>query len=266
MSADKKPTALITGASYGIGAELARIFAREGYDLILTARSGEKLRKQAEILKNTSDVQVNCIVSDLSCPGAGTLLFEEVMRLGLEPEVLVNNAGVGLHGFFIKNNPARVLDMIRLNVLTLSELTHLFLPGMLARRRGGILNVASTAAFQPGPLMAVYYATKAYVLSFTEALHYELKGSGLKISTLCPGPTRSHFQENAGIGHVAIFTYASMEASTVAEAGYRGFVKGKSVVIPGLLNKCMAFSVRFTPRWLIPMVVHRLQEERQKTR
>ena len=259
-----KQTALITGASFGIGMELAKIFAREGFDLVLVARSGDKLREAAAEIERSHGVKTYCIVKDLTAAGAALDVFNETGSRGIRVDVLVNNAGVGLHGYFQETPREKELAMVRLNVEALTDLCKLFLPGMIGCGKGKILNVASTAAFQPGPLMAVYYATKAYVLSFSEALAHELSGTGVTVTCLCPGPTRSEFQKTAGIGHVKIFTHASMGAAPVAEAGYRGLMKGKKLVIPGLLNKIMAFSVRLTPRWLVPAVVRYLQEERRR--
>jgi short-subunit dehydrogenase len=262
----KNQTALVTGASYGIGLEFARIFAREGFDLVLVARSSEKLEEIAAEVRKVYGSQVRNIVKDLSAPGAAHELFQEVQRAGLAVDVLVNNAGVGTHGFFLETSRDKELAMLRLNIEALTDLCKLFLPAMARKKSGKILNVASTAAFQPGPLMAVYYASKAYVLSFSEALSHELAGTGVTVTCLCPGPTRSEFQKTAGIGHVKLFTYAAMKAAPVAEAGYRGLMRGKRLVIPGLLNKIMAFSVRLTPRWLVPAIVRYLQEERRKHR
>lgn len=264
MKHDSKTTALITGASLGIGRELARVFARQGHDLVLVARSRGRLEELKAELEPKYQIHASVLVSDLSVPGACGELFGKVRDLGLHVDYLVNNAGIGLHGPFQENELFREMEMIQINITALTELSKLFLPGMIREKRGGILNVASTAAFQPGPLMAVYYATKAYVLFLSEAMHEELRGSGVTVTTLCPGPTRSEFQERAGIGHVKLFTYAAMAPEPVAEAGYRGLMRGKSLVIPGFLNQLTAFSTRLSPRWLLPRIVRWLQEERRK--
>jgi short-subunit dehydrogenase len=252
--------ALITGATQGIGYELARCFARDRHDLVLVARSREKLERVASELSAGCGVRVSAIVQDLSTPEGARRTFDEVRRQGVAVDFLVNNAGAGTYGLFAEADLERELRMMQLNMSSLTVLTRLFLPEMLQRRRGRILNVASTAAFQPGPLMAVYYASKAYVVSFTEALANELQGSGVSASVLCPGPTRSGFQESAGMGASKLFRSGVMEASEVAETGYRAFMKGRTTIIPGLRNKMLAFSVRLGPRKLLPSIVRRFQE------
>jgi len=252
--------ALITGATQGIGYELARCFARDRHDLVLVARSREKLERAGSELSASCGVRVSTIVQDLSAPEGAHRAFDEVRRQGVAVDFLVNNAGAGTYGLFAEADLERELRMMQLNMSSLTVLTRLFLPEMLQRRSGRILNVASTAAFQPGPLMAVYYATKAYVVSFTEALANELQGSGVSASVLCPGPTRSGFQESAGMGASKLFRSGVMEASEVAETGYRAFMKGRTTIIPGLRNKMLAFSVRLGPRKLLPSIVRRFQE------
>jgi len=262
MTSQKKLRALITGASYGIGEDFARIFAAEKFDLVLTARSRDKLEALARELSQTYRVDVSVIAEDLADPEAPRRIFETLEREGKQIDALVNNAGFGLHGEFSKLGQKEQLSMIHLNVTALTDLTRFFLPGMLERRLGKILNVASTAAFQPGPLMAVYYATKAYVLSLSEALNEEVRGTGVNVTCLCPGPTQSEFQKRAGMGDVALFTYASMRSRPVAEAGFKAVMKGKPLVIPGFLNKFMAFTTRLSPRALSPRIVHSLQAGR----
>ncbi len=256
-----KETALVTGASFGIGLEMARVLAREGHDLVLVARSVEKLNEVARELEKEG-VKIHILVRDLSLPGSAKSLYEEVVSQGYPVSWLINNAGHGLHGRFDEMDPARITGMLRLNIESLTELTRFFIPGMRSAGYGRILNVASTAAFQPGPLMAAYYASKAYVLMFSEAVAEELRGSGVKVSTLCPGPTHSEFQERAGMGHVELFKRFSMDPLKVAKAGVHGMKKGKRVIIPGLLNKILAFSTRLSPRWLIPKIVYALQAGR----
>jgi uncharacterized protein len=259
-SGNVKTVALITGASEGIGHELAKCFARHKHDLVLVARSEEKLERLAGELSSVHGVRVNFIAQDLSDPGSAPSVRKRVQELGLAIDFLVNNAGVGTYGMFAETNLERELRMMQLNMVSLTALTKLFLPEMLERRGGGILNVASTAAFQPGPLMAVYYASKAYVLSFSEALANELEGTGVSVSVLCPGPTWSGFQKSAGMDASRLFRGGVMKASDVAETAYRDFMKGKTTIIPGFRNKILAFSVRLGPRKLLPMIVRFMQQ------
>lgn len=247
--------AVITGASYGIGAEFARIFAREGYDLVLTARSEDRLRTLAVELEQAHGIKVICLGCDLSEPGAAL----KIHAAAPEADVLVNNAGCGLHGRFAEMEREAVLAMLNLNMLALTDLTHLYLQNMLARGSGKILNIASTAAFQPGPYMAAYYASKAYVLHLSEALSRELKGSGVTVTALCPGPTHSEFQERAGMGSMKLFTAASMAARPVAELGYRAMQAGRTMVISGWFNAFLAFTTRLSPRILLTWIMERLQ-------
>lgn len=249
------PTALITGASSGIGLELARVFAREGFDLVLVARNRKRLE---EIAKELKSVQIRVIAADLSRPEGSAEVFAAVPKA----DVLVNNAGYGLFGKFTETPLADELSMMQLNMATLVALTKLYLPGMVAAKSGKICNVASTAAFQPGPLMAIYYATKAFVLSFSEAIANELKGTGVTVTALCPGPTTSGFQEQAKMEDSGLVKGKKMmDARTVAEAGYKGLMAGKTIVIPGFMNSLMARSVGFVPRSMITDVVRKMQEK-----
>ena len=229
---------------------------------MLVARNREKLEQVASEISGANGVQVSSIAQDLSVANGPQRIFDEIRKQGIAVDFLVNNAGVGSFGLFAEADLGRELRMMQLNMNALTELTRLFLPEMLERRRGRILNVASTAGFQPGPLMAVYYATKAYVLSFTEALANELGGTGVSASVLCPGPTRSSFQERAGMNTSKLFRRGVMSASDVAETAYREFMKGGTTIIPGLRNKILAFSVRLGPRKLLPVIVRWLQEPR----
>ena len=257
-------TALITGASGGIGYELAKLCARDGYHLILVARNQEKLRQLAAELQSAYGVSVRVLAKDLSLPAAPHEIFTELQRSSIAVDLLVNNAGYGTYGFFHQADATTQLNMIQLNVAALTHLTRLFLPPMLARGHGKMLQVASTAAFQPGPLMAVYYATKAYVLSFSNALANELKGTGVTVTALCPGSTRTGFQERAGMGTaLRLFRLGVMDAATVARAGYRGMQKGKAIVIPGLMNRLTALSARIVPRNVATCVVRYLQDQRE---
>lgn len=241
-------TALVTGASSGIGRELARLFAMDGSRLVLVARREDRLLRLAEALKSEHGSVVTVIPADLSQPGAGRELTRALEDRNIQVDVLVNNAGFGRHGTVADLELGEQMDMVGVNVSALTELTRLLLPGMLARERGGILNVASTAAFQPGPKLSVYYATKAYVLSFTEGLAEELKGSGVTVSCLAPGPTETEFAGRAGMKRSVLFRLGTTPAPEVARAGYRGLRKGKVLVIPGILNRILVFGSRFLPR------------------
>jgi short-subunit dehydrogenase len=254
-------TALITGASFGIGLELARVFAREGYNLVLVARSADKLRQLASELEKSHGTRSLILATDLTDPGASAYVLDQTTRADIQVDVLVNNAGFGQYGLFAENDLEDCLHQIQLNVTALTHLTRLYLPAMIERKSGGILNVASTAAFQPGPLMAVYYATKAYVLHFSEAIANELNGTGVTVTCLCPGPTATEFQQRANISGIRLTKFGTMDARTVAEDGYRGLMAGKAVVISGFKNWLVAQSVRFAPRRMAAAVARKLQEE-----
>ena len=251
----KTQTALITGASGGIGYELAKLLARDHCNLILVARSADKLNQVAAELQSQSGVEVKVIARDLSAPDGPSSLFAQLQREGIAVDVLINNAGFGAFGNFSEMSEADILGQIHLNITALTHLTRLFLPAMLARRSGKIMNVASTAAFQPGPLMAVYYATKAYVLSLSEALANEVEGSGVVISCFCPGATDTSFAKRAGIENSRVFKkFAVMDVETVARDGYRGLMAGRTLVISGTQNWLTANSVRFAPRKLVTAI------------
>ena len=255
-------TALVTGASSGIGWELAKLLAADGYDLVVVAR-GKKLPSLARELEEGFRVRAVPVAADLSRADSAARVLAEAEKLGVPIDVLVNCAGLGVHGKFAETDPARELESIAVNVVALTALTKGVLPKMVERRSGRILNVASTAAFQAGPLMAVYYATKAYVLSFTEALADEVKGSGVTVTCLCPGPTETEFQKRAGVEKTALFRGPLvMDARRVAKAGYEGMQRGRRLVIPGVANKAIAFSVRFAPRKMVTAMARRIQETR----
>jgi short-subunit dehydrogenase len=253
--------ALVTGASSGIGRELARLLARDGHDLVLVARNVQRLEQVAEQLGTGCGIQTRVLPADLAEPTSPEVLFTELRRSSIEVDVLVNSAGFGLFGPCADSDLTAELCMMRVNMLALTHLTKLLLPGMLERGQGRILNLASTAAFQPGPLMAVYYATQSYVLSFSEALARELRGSGVTVTALCPGPTRTDFVAKAGTGRTRIFRNAMMEVETVARAGYHGMMRGQTVVVPGMLNKTLAQLVRIGPRGLVAAIVEWLHQE-----
>lgn len=258
-----RPTALITGASSGIGHELARVFAQHGYDLVLVARGREQLLYVAGQLREQADVTVHVIVKDLAQPAAAEELVAELRGSSLAIDVLVNNAGVGTYGPFAQTPLPAMVDLMHVNMMTLTHLTRLLLPDMMQRQSGKVLNVASTAAFQPGPLMAVYYASKAYVLSLSEALANELAGSGVTVTALCPGPTRSGFQQRAGVQHTRLMSGRIMDAASVARIGYDGLMHGRPVVIPGFRNRLLAFAVRLMPRSIVMRVMRHIQEGRE---
>jgi uncharacterized protein len=254
-------TALVTGASAGIGVDLAECFAKGGYDLIITARTEAALKEVADRIAKAHGVKVIPITGDLGAIGGGAKLAAEIAQRGLSVDVLVNNAGFGHAGGFDKEPMAPQLGMIDLNVRALTELTHIYWKGMLAKKRGGVLNVASTAAFQPGPLMAVYYASKAFVLSISEALWEEARGTGVHVSCLCPGPTESKFRERAGTGRTRLGKTSKVMASMpVAQEGYEGFLSNKRVVITGGRNKMMVTASRTLPRGMVLKTVRNLQE------
>ncbi|MBC7929629.1 MAG: SDR family oxidoreductase [Rubrivivax sp.] len=257
-----KLTALITGASGGIGEELARLFAADGHDLVLVARSKNKLARLAAELGEGHHIAARVIVSDLAHPEAPREIFDELQTAGVRVGALVNNAGFGSYGPFAETDLRKELELLGVNVVALTHLTKLFLPAMIERKTGYVMNVASTAAFQPGPLMAVYYASKAYVLHFSEAIANELEGTGVRVSALCPGPTETGFVAAAGMEQSKLFERGSMTARAVAAEGYRGLFAGKTIVIPGLRNSIMARAVGLAPRAWVTKVVRGIQEKR----
>ena len=238
-----KRVALVTGASAGLGIEFARQLSKRGYRLVLAARRKERLDALAKELGNARAVAV-----DLSKSNAAARLMTDVQANGETVDLLVNNAGFGLIGRFAEVDAKRERQMIDLNVGALTDLCRAVAPGMIERGSGAILNVASTAAFQPGPKMAVYFATKAFVLSLSEALHEELKPHGIRVSCLCPGPTRTEFGDVAGFGGNGLFDRVAMTADKVVEIGMKGLDSNRAVVVAGWLNKVGAASTRFAPR------------------
>ena len=246
--------ALITGASAGLGVEFARQLAKRGYRLVLAARRQDRLEAIAAEVGNARVVAI-----DLSEPGAAARLVADCDSAGEEIDLLVNNAGFGLRGPFVRLDAARQREMIDLNIAALTDLCRLVAPRLATRKSGAILNVASTAAFQPGPKMAVYFASKAYVLSFTEALHEELKPFGVKVSALCPGPTKTEFGEVAGFGEDSRFDRIAMTADEVVRQGLNGLDANKAVVITGALNKAGAWGTRLLPRSTIRRIAGALK-------
>jgi short-subunit dehydrogenase len=257
-------TALITGASSGIGYELARRFARDRTDLVLVARDEARLNQISGELRAGFGVSVSAIQADLSTGSAPTEIYRKTQHASIAVDYLVNNAGFGFGGSFLDTDLQRELNMMQVNMVSLVYLTKLYLAGMRERGSGGILNVASTAAFQPGPFMAIYYASKAFVLSFTEGLAEELRGTNLIATALCPGPTATDFARRARIEKTRLMTSRTltmMSAAEVADIGYRAFLKGKALVIPGYRNKVLAQAIRVSPRALVRRIARLLQEE-----
>jgi len=253
-------TALITGASGGIGYELALLLARDGFDCILVARSRDKLDELAARLESEFRVKTLVVARDLSKPTAVDEIYEEVSAASMSIDLLVNNAGFPVYGRFVDTDWQTELDMLQVNVVALTALTKLFVRGMVERRNGRILNLASTAAFVPGPLMAVYYASKAYVLSFSQALANELQGTGVTVTALAPGPTRTGFQKRGVMEDSRLVRGQIADAKSVAAAGYRGMMRGKTIVIPGFSNKLIPWVARVSPRGAVTRVVRRMQE------
>ena len=249
-----KAVALITGASSGLGVEFARQLSKKGQRLVLAARRKDRLDALATELGNARAVAI-----DLSRPGAVRTLLDDLRNADEQVEILINNAGFGLRGRFVELDASREREMIDLNIGTLTDLCRAIAPQMVEQKSGAILNVASTAAFQPGPNMAVYFATKAYVLSFTEALHEELKPHGVKVSALCPGPTRTEFGEVAGIKTLGQFDRLAMESEPVVRAGLEGLESNEAVVIPGATNKIGAWSTRLAPRSVVRRIAGSLK-------
>ncbi len=257
MDTASPETVLVTGASSGIGLELARSFAAEKSTLVLVARNTSALEKLATELRSQHGIIVHVLTADLSLPESPRKIFSELEGRGITVDVLVNNAGFGLQGTFASLPLLRQLEIIQVNVTALTVLTGLFLPGMLKRKRGGILNVGSVAGFLPGPNMAIYYASKAFVQSFTEALAEETAGSGLHISVLCPGPTESNFGVVARGGKTRSVQTPRMSARAVAEFGHRKFRAGRVVAVPGVLNRLLVFSPKILPRSMVRKTVKR---------
>jgi short-subunit dehydrogenase len=251
-----KGTALVTGASSGIGAELAKLCAAGGYDLVLVARSSGKLTELAAGLSRDHGISARALAADLADPAAPQMVFEATR--GDTIEILINNAGFGLRGAYAETDWAVEARLIQVNIVALAHLTKLYLPEMLRRRAGRILNVGSTAAFVPGPFMAMYYASKAFVVSFSHAIASEVKGSGVTVTVLCPGPTLTGFVETAGISESKLFRGTAMSAAEVARDGYRAMMAGKAEVISGARNRWMMLGTRLAPRTMLAAIARRL--------
>jgi short-subunit dehydrogenase len=259
MNRSNRPLALVTGASSGIGIELARELARDGHDVLLSARRIEPMNRLAEELASYG-AQVMIIAADLSKPGAAAGLVDELVARGLAIDVLINNAGLGGAGRFDRMDPVRVSEMLQVNIVALTELTRFLIPGMVSRGRGKIMLVGSIAGFQPGPKMAVYFASKAYVLSLGEALAYELRGTGVTVTVLCPGATATEFFAVAGADNTQMANRyrRMMRADAVARLGYRALAAGKYVVITGAVNRFLALGGRYAPHWLSLPITNKL--------
>jgi hypothetical protein len=256
-----RPVALVTGASSGIGREIARLFAADRWDLVLVARREEALRELAGELNERHGVAAHVVSADLADPAGPARIATDVAARGLAVEALVNSAGLGVWGRFVETGWQAERELLAVNVVALTELTKRLLPGMLERGRGRILNVASTAAFQPGPLMAVYFASKVYVLHFSIALGVELERTGVTVTTLCPGPTRSGFADVAGAKGSKLFAGGrGMAATEVARAGYDAMLAGRGLLVLGAWNKLLAFSARWVPRVFAARVARRMAE------
>lgn len=255
-------TALITGASSGIGLELAKIFAANNCNLVFVARNESAMNELSSELTEKFEIKVKVIAKDLSDKSAPSEIFKELENEKIEIEYLINNAGFGGYGNYHETDWKKENDMIQVNVVALAELSKLFVKQMVKRNSGRILNVASTAAFQPGPLMSVYYATKAFVLSLSEATAYELKDTNVTITCLCPGPTKSNFQKAANITESKLAKGVNATSYEVALCGYKAMMKGKFVAIEGFMNKLLAFAVRFMSRKLVLATVYKIQKNR----
>jgi uncharacterized protein len=254
----RRPVTLITGASAGIGAEFARVFARHGHQLVLVARREQRLHELADEIAATGRQRPHVLAVDLSRAGAATQIAAELAALSVEPQYVVNNAGFGLIGLAVELEPGEQLAMIDLNVRVLAELSLAFI-GSLSRHRGGILNVASVASFLPGPGMAVYYASKAFVLSFSEALHQELSGHGIRVTVVCPGVVPTEFQARAGMKKMPMVNFLCTPPEDIASAGYAALMQGQRVAIPGIVNKLITFLPRILPRGVFLRAVARSQ-------
>lgn len=252
---------IITGASSGIGYEIAKLFAKDKNNLILAARNEEKLNNIKQDFEKSYGIQVIVLKLDLTVESDVDYLYEYVNKNNIIVDNLINNAGMGSFGEFYKVDCCKDLNMIKLNVYSLTKLMKLFLPDMIKRNKGGILNVASTAAFGVGPIMSVYYATKSYVLSLTESVSAELKDTNVKISALCPGPVDTEFQSRAGVKKAEITKGYMMSADEVAYTAYKQYNKGKTIIIPGLKNKLLVQSFRFLPRKLIGLIALKLNKK-----
>lgn len=256
-----KKTALITGASGGLGLSFVNIFARDGYDVVLVARNAERLEEIKNEIEKKYNIRATVVPKDLCKPNGAQEVYDATREAGIKIDVLVNNAGFGDFGEFHKSDINKQVRMVDLNCTALMHLCHLYIPEMIKNGGGRILNVDSIASFQPGPLMSVYYATKAFVLSFSQALHRELKGTGVTVTALCPGPIRTNFDNAADLGESGLFKNLKVwDPDVVAEFGYKNMNRGKAVCVCGFMNKIIVFSNRLAPRALVREMVYHLQK------
>lgn len=258
---NKNKTALVTGASSGIGLEFTKLLAKDGYNLVLVARNKAGLDKVVEEMQKYN-VEVKSIAKDLSVPSSAQEIYDELHNENISINVLINNAGFATYGLFIETDIQKELQELQVNIVTLTYLTKLFSRDMVTKGEGRILNVSSTAAFQPGPLMAVYYASKAYVLHFSEAIANELEGTGVTVTALCPGPTSTHFVQAAKMKESKVSKEFVTSASVVAEIGYKGMLQGKTVIVPGLRNRFGELLVKLRPRKMVISGVRKMQERK----
>lgn len=259
---NKGETVLITGATTGIGFQLAKLFAMNGYHLVMIARNESLLTKLKQLWTEEFGIQIHTITKDLSHPNAVNEIMQDLEQNQLHIDILINNAGFGLFGPFLNTAIEQELEMIQVNITSLTQLTKSIVTNMARKKKGKILNVASTAAFQPGPLMAVYFATKAYVLSFSEALTNELAEHGIQVSVLCPGPTQTGFEKRANLEQSKLFDRNVMQAEEVARTAYRQFMTGKTMIVPGKTNWILVRSTRFLPRKIVTGIVRKMQSEK----
>ena len=263
MAEITRPIALITGASSGIGLDLAKLFAEGKHDLVLVARNQEALRALAQELEQKHGITAHVLAKDLAQPASPQEIFDELSNRGIAVDVLVNNAGFGTHGPFTRSELEKELAMIQVNVTALVALTRLFLPQMISRKSGKIMNVGSMAGFVPGPYMSIYFATKAFVLSHSVSLAQEVKNKGVIVSVLCPGPTKTDFQRRANIAESKILKKSrSMTSWDVAKAGYDGLMSGQIIVVPGLSNKVIRVASKIAPRGLLAKVAGKMNRDR----
>jgi len=263
MSRFSHATTLITGASTGIGRELAKLIARDAPQVVLVARDQARLQSLAEEIGTIQGKRPPLVLpADLSLPQTPAHIASQLAERNIHVDCLVNNAGFGTHGLIWETDEKQTLELLQVNIVSLVHLTRLFVPGMVKRKFGRVLNVASLAAYLPGPYMASYYASKAFVLSYTEALDAELSGTGVTATALCPGPVATEFQKRAGVENSALFKNNSMDAVTCARIGYRAMMQGRRVVIPGFKSRMMALGTKFTPRRILTVVAKNLNKDR----
>lgn len=259
---NRKRTVLLTGTTSGIGYELSKMFAMAGFNLVLVSRNEQKLKAQKEDLEKRDGMKAYTISKDLSGPNAAEEVFQDVQNRGIHVDILVNNAGLNESGPFCETSIERELQMLQVHIVSFTHLTKLFLPGMMKNNYGKILNLGSTGSFAPCPLDSVYCATKAYVLSFSNALRSELSGTGVTVSTLCPGATKTEFAKKADMENTLLFKKFVMESQEVAGVAYREFMRNKRIIVPGVYNRLLVFSIPFTPGIILEKITRALLKRR----